>query len=43
MNFADKVLDTILFGMGQAIRMTAARHSLFKKRIRGKDFIAQIK
>ena len=43
MNFADKVLDTILFGMGQAIRMTAARHSSFKKRIRGKDVIAQIK
>ncbi len=43
MTFADKVLDTILFGMGHAIRVTAARHSSFKKRIRSKDFIAQIK
>ena len=43
MKFADKVLDSILFGMGQAIRVTAAKHPDFKKRIRAKDFIAQIK
>jgi hypothetical protein len=43
MKLAEKALDTILFGMGQAIRVTAARHPSFKKRIRDKDFIAQIK
>jgi len=43
MKLADKVLGTILFGMGQAIRVTAARHKSFKKRIHAKDFIAQIK
>ncbi|MBW1764463.1 MAG: hypothetical protein JRJ23_06965, partial [Deltaproteobacteria bacterium] len=43
MKIPDMVLDTILFGMGQAIRVTAARQKSFKKRIHSKDFIAQIK
>ncbi|MCG8638467.1 MAG: molybdopterin-dependent oxidoreductase [Desulfobacterales bacterium] len=43
MKFANKVFDTILFGMGQAIKLTAAKHKSFKKRIREKNFVAQIK
>ncbi len=43
MNVADKALETILFGMAMAIRFTAVRYPSYKKRLRSKEFIAQIK
>jgi hypothetical protein len=44
LKLTDTLLDTVLFGMGQAIRVTAARtQALSRKRIRGKNFMAQIK
>ncbi|MCP4121401.1 MAG: molybdopterin-dependent oxidoreductase, partial [Bacteroidetes bacterium] len=43
MNLADKALKAILFGMATAIKITAARHKSYKKRIQSKDFIAQIR
>ena len=40
---AERLLDAILFGLAQAIRITAVKHQSYKKRIRSKNFIAQIK
>ncbi|MCF8095534.1 MAG: molybdopterin-dependent oxidoreductase, partial [Desulfobacteraceae bacterium] len=43
MRAENQILNTILFGLEQAIRYTALRHRSYKKRIRSKNLIAQIK